>query len=62
MLLDRLYKATPSKNDDKESIREAKEKIEDILGHINAVSFLSLISPKTSEKTSFLHLRKQRRR
>ena len=42
MLLDRLYKATPSKTDDKESIREAKEKIEDILGHINAVSVLSL--------------------
>ena len=42
MLLDRLYKATPSKHEDKDAIKEAKEKIEDILGHINAVSYLSL--------------------
>ena len=42
MLLDRLYKATPSKHEDKDAIKEAKEKIEDILGHINAVSYLPL--------------------
>ncbi|KAL3853960.1 hypothetical protein ACJMK2_013251 [Sinanodonta woodiana] len=36
LLLDRLYKATPPSHNDKEDIREAKDKIEDILGHINA--------------------------
>ena len=53
MLLDRLYKATQSKNDDKESIREAKEKIEDILGHINAVSFLPCITSSVMRQPAF---------
>ena len=63
MLLDRLYKATPSKHEDKDAIKEAKEKIEDILGHINAVSYLSLctcaffVSPLNNFKsTVFLQL------
>ncbi|KAK7507218.1 hypothetical protein BaRGS_00001153 [Batillaria attramentaria] len=36
LLLNRLYKATPNLHPDKDNIRQAREKIEDILGHINA--------------------------
>ncbi|KAK7113064.1 hypothetical protein V1264_012423 [Littorina saxatilis] len=36
LLLNRLFKATPAHHSDKEDIRQAREKIEDILGHINA--------------------------
>ncbi|PVD38880.1 hypothetical protein C0Q70_01505 [Pomacea canaliculata] len=36
LLLSRLYKATPDNHPDKEDIREAREKLEDILSHINA--------------------------
>jgi len=38
LLLDRLYKTTPDIHQDKVSLRDAKDKIEDILGYINAVS------------------------
>lgn len=43
LLLSRLYKATPDNHPDKEDIREAREKLEDILSHINAVSSMFLL-------------------
>ncbi|XP_052814585.1 uncharacterized protein LOC128241612 isoform X2 [Mya arenaria] len=38
LLLDRLYRTTPNSHPDKDNLKEAKEKIEEILGHINAKS------------------------
>ncbi|XP_045177616.2 uncharacterized protein LOC123537831 [Mercenaria mercenaria] len=53
LLLDRLYKTTPSNHMDKNSLKEAKDKIEDILGHINAKSrTVSFRQRKPSQKST----------
>ncbi|XP_060567018.1 uncharacterized protein LOC132725851 [Ruditapes philippinarum] len=53
LLLDRLHKTTPSSHLDKNSLKEAKDKIEDILGHINAKSrTVSFRQRKPSQKSS----------
>ncbi|KAL4217161.1 hypothetical protein ACF0H5_023615 [Mactra antiquata] len=56
LLLDRLYKTTPRRHLDKNSLKEAKEKIEDILGHINAKSRTTSLRPrKLSQRSQQQH-------
>lgn len=53
LLLDRLYKTTSAKHMDKSYLKEAKDKIEDILGHINAKSrTTSFRQRKPSQKSA----------
>ncbi|XP_076461495.1 intersectin-2-like [Babylonia areolata] len=55
LLLNRLHKATPSHHNDKDNIRQAREKIEDILGHINAKAKGSAGSVRIKRKQSEMH-------
>ncbi|KAL8604231.1 hypothetical protein ACOMHN_014799 [Nucella lapillus] len=55
LLLNRLYKATPAHHGDKENIRQAREKIEEILGHINAKAKTSAGSMRIKRKQSEMH-------
>ena len=56
LLLERLYKSTPSGHQDRDALLNAKNKIESILEHINSVSVAVIFNILICSNVSFLHI------